>query len=125
MSKYYNCKTIMNGIVFDSKKEANRYAELLIMEKAGLIKDIERQKKFVLIPAQREPCDEVYLKGLHKGEHKKGKLLEKECSYIADFVYKDENGKYIVEDCKGVRTEVYKIKKKLMLYVYGISIKET
>lgn len=124
MSKYYNCKTIMNGIVFDSKKEANRYAELLIMEKAGLIKELELQKKFELLPAQYEFTGEVYKKGKRKGERKQ-KLVEKECSYVADFVYRDENGCLVVEDCKGVRTEVYKIKRKMMLWFYQIKIKET
>lgn len=125
MSKYYSVKTIVNGIVFDSKKEAKRYRELLIMEKAGLISDLELQKKYVLIPTQREQCNEVYSKGSQKGEKKLGRVLEKECSYFADFVYKDENGNMIVEDCKGIRTEAYKIKKKLMLYIHGIRLKET
>lgn len=125
MSKYHNRKTVLNGIVFDSRREAKRYAELLLMQKAGLISDLERQKKYVLIPAQREPSDAVYSKGKHKGERKQGRLLEKECSYIADFVYKDKNGNCVVEDCKGLRTDVYRIKKKMMLYFHGIIVKET
>lgn len=66
------------------------------------------QEKFVLIPAQKID----------------GKVVERACTYIADFVY-TENGKLVVEDCKGMKTESYKIKKKLMLYVHGIQIKET
>ena len=62
-------------------------------------------------------------KGRNKGCFKPGKLLEKECSYIADFVY-IQNGNLVVEDTKGFRTEAYKIKRKLMLHVHGIRIKE-
>jgi len=81
------------------------------------------QVKFVLIPAQREWTNEIYTKGKKKGCFKPGKILEKECSYIADFVY-IENGRIIVEDTKGFRTKDYVIKRKLMLHVHGIRIKE-
>jgi hypothetical protein len=89
------------------------------MERSGKIQNLERQVKFVLIPAQYEP-DKVGT----RGGLKRGKLLERECSYIADFVY-TENGKQVVEDSKGFRTADYKIKRKLMLSVHGIKIKET
>lgn len=107
MNKYKAKKTEVNGIMFDSRKEAGRYVELKMLEKAGYITDLRLQQKFVLIPAQK----------------KNGKTVERECSYIADFVYK-ENGKTVVEDTKGFRTDTYKIKRKLMLYVHGIEVKE-
>lgn len=118
MSKYNNQKVTVDGEVFDSKKEAGRYRELLLLEKAGVIFNLQRQVKFVLIPAQRE----VDIVG-PRGGVKKGKTLEKECSYIADFVYW-ENNRMIVEDTKGFRTADYIIKRKLMLHVHGIQIKE-
>lgn len=123
MAKYKNKKVAVNGIVFDSKKEAKRYTELLLLEKAGKIRNLQLQVKFVLIPAQREFTNEIYTKGRKKGCFKKGKLLERECSYIADFVYW-ENGQRIAEDTKGFRTKDYVIKRKLMLYMHGIRIKE-
>lgn len=108
-TKYNNKKITVNGQVFDSKKEANRYKELLLLEKAGEIHDLRRQVKFKLIPTQR---DEVT-----------GEVVERECSYKADFVY-DEAGETVVEDVKGFRTKEYIIKRKLMLYQYGIRIRE-
>jgi hypothetical protein len=119
MNKYRNKKVVRNGITYDSKKEADRHAVLRLLERAGKIRDLQRQVKFVLIPAQYEP-DSVGL----RGGVKKGKLIERECSYIADFVY-EENGKKVVEDTKGFRTADYKIKRKLMLFMHGIRIKET
>jgi hypothetical protein len=107
--KYNNKKTVIDGISFDSEKEAARYSELKILEKYHVITDLKLQYPFLLIPTQRD---------------ENGILLERQCTYKADFVYKDENGKLIVEDAKGFRTEVYKIKKKLMLARYGIHIKE-
>ena len=108
-TKYNNKKVTVNGQVFDSKKEANRYKELLLLEKAGAIKDLRMQVKFTLIPSQRDEAT--------------GKVVERECSYKADFVY-DEDGKTVVEDVKGFRTKEYIIKRKLLLYQYGIRIKE-
>ena len=122
-NKYGSKKVEVNGIVFDSKKEAKRYQELLLLEKAGAIRDLQRQVKYVLIPAQREWTNEIYTKGRKKGCFKQGKLLERECSYIADFVY-IENGKIVCEDTKGFRTKDYIIKRKLMLKVHGIRITE-
>lgn len=119
-SKYKAHKVVVNGIKFDSKKEAKRYKDLLLLEQAGTIKDLQRQVKYALIPAQYAP--DIIGK---RGGHKRGKLLERECSYVADFVYTDtESGQTVVEDVKGFRTEVYKIKKKLLLERYGIQIKE-
>lgn len=119
MSKYHSSKMYSRGFVFDSKKEARRYAELELLERAGEISCLQRQVRFVLIPAQRE--QDVVGK---RGGVKKGKLIERECCYIADFVYKDKDGYYVVEDTKGFRTPDYVIKRKLMLWVHGIRIKE-
>ena len=122
-NKYHNKKINVNGIVYDSKKEYRRHQELSLLERVGTIQDLRRQVKFVLIPAQREPSTEIYQKGTKKGCLKPGKLVERECSYIADFVYK-EDGKTVVEDTKGVRTKEYILKRKMMLHFYGIRIKE-
>lgn len=93
-----------DGQVFDSTKEFQRYGVLRLLERAGKISNLRRQVSFELIPKQ-------------KGE--------RACTYIADFVYTDEKGDLIVEDSKGFRTDAYKIKRKLMLWVHGIRIKET
>lgn len=94
-----------------SGKEHTRANQLKLMQRAGLISDLREQVKYVLIPTQRDPD---------------GKLLEKECSYYADFVYVDnDSGLTVVEDAKGYRTPEYRLKRKLMLYLHGISIKET
>lgn len=119
-NKYHSKKVEADGIVFDSKKEAKRWLELSLFEKAGVISDLQRQVKYVLIPAQREP-DTVGA----RGGIKKGKVIEKECAYIADFVYKDLTlNETVVEDTKGFKTKDYIIKRKLMLHVHGIRIKE-
>lgn len=115
MSKYRNEKKAVGGVVFDSKKEANRYSELLLLEKAGAITDLKRQVKYILIPKQYSKR-EVTNDG-------RPKLIERECSYIADFTYVS-NGKLVVEDVKGMRTKEYRIKRKLMLFVHGIRISE-
>lgn len=119
--KYKNTKIEVDGIMFDSKKEAKRFRELKVMEEAGEIHGLAMQQKFVLIPAQREP-DIVGM----RGGIKKGKTIEKECAYIADFVYYAgaNNEQMIVEDTKGYKTKDYIIKRKLMLYFYGIRIHE-
>ena len=93
-NKYKSKKTVVNGIVFDSRREARRFQELLLLEKAGAVQEIQRQVKFVLIPAQREP--NIIGK---RGGIKKGKTIEQECSYIADFVYW-RDGHLVVEDTK-------------------------
>lgn len=117
--KYHAHKVNVGNMIFDSKKEYRRYLELKAMEEAEVISELKRQVKYVLIPAQREP-DTVG----KRGGKIKGKLIERECSYIADFVYKDSQGNTIVEDTKGMRTTEYVIKRKLMLYLKNIKIKE-
>lgn len=117
-SKYGAKKVTVNGITFDSQKEYRRFRELVLLERAGRIQDLQRQVKFVLIPAQYEP--DIIGK---RGGVKRGKLLERECSYIADFVY-TEDGKQVVEDTKGFRTQEYIIKRKLMLKEHGIRVRE-
>ena len=116
--KYKNKKVVYDGIEFDSKKEARRFIELSLLEKAGTIEGLRRQVKFVLIPAQREAGTLG-----KRGAVKPGKVIERECAYIADFVYQ-ENGETVVEDTKGVRTKDYIIKRKLMLWMHGIRIRE-
>ena len=123
-SKYHSKKTACNfGHIHDSKSEAFRCDTLNMLQAVGKITDLQTQVKFVLIPAQRADSHEYYKRGEHKGEAKPGRVIETECAYYADFVYK-RNGVQIVEDVKGMRTEVYKIKKKLMLERYGIRIEE-
>lgn len=122
--KYHNKKIIIDGITFDSVKEGNRYRQLKLLEKVGKISFLSMQKKFVLIPAQYEQSQEKYTRGKKKGQYKRGKLLERECAYIADFVYCDRDGNVVVEDTKGMRTKEYIIKRKLMLERHGIRIKE-
>ena len=108
MSKYHSTPTEVNGIRFDSKREANRWAELRLLERAGKIEKLKRQVKYLLIPSQ----------------YRDGKCIERECSYLADFVYVND-GHLMVEDCKGFRTPEYKIKRKLMLQLYDIRLVET
>lgn len=111
MSKFFNRKTVFDGIVFDSRKEAERYAELRLMEKAGVITNLRRQVRFELIPNQ----------------YMDGKLIERRVDYLADFVYRDaETDKTVVEDVKSpaTKTDKYIIKRKLLLKLYGIRIRE-
>lgn len=109
--KYNNTRVTIPGRTFDSRKEYNRYCELLLLERGGYISDLKLQVKYVLIPAQRDDS---------------GKIIERECSYIADFVYFDNvSHETVVEDVKGVRTKEYLIKRKLMLARHGIRIRET
>lgn len=122
-SKYRSCKITIDGITFDSKKEAGRYQQLKLLERAGEIGELRRQVEFELIPAQFEHPFSATKRG-------RGKCLERKCSYIADFVYKvpifDHGEPFltVVEDTKGYKTPEYIIKRKLMLSVYGIRIKE-
>lgn len=125
-SKYNNDRSAG----FDSTKERRRYQELLLLERAGEIADLRTQVEYILIPEQREKSAAVYAKGKNKGRNKPGRLLEKKCSYRADFVYTDVNtGRLIVEDVKGYRKgtayQLFAVKRKLMLWRYGIRIKET
>ena len=103
LSKYRAKKTVVDGLTFASKKEATRYQELKLLEKAGKIKDLELQPKFPMIIN----CAKI-------------------CTYIADFKYYDKNLKdCVVEDTKGFRTQVYSVKKKLLLALYpGIIFRE-
>ena len=108
-SKFHAKKTTVDGIVFDSKREAARYQELKLMERAGAIHDLKRQVRYELIPAF--DCD---------GKH------YRPTAYIADFVYTDaKTGKEVVEDVKGYRPDVYRLKAKLFAARYGVSILET
>lgn len=102
MSKYRAKKVEVDGIIFDSKKEANRYSELKWLEIGGVIENLRLQVPFVLID---------------KSEH--GRAIK----YIADFVY-TEGDREIVEDVKGFKTDVYKIKKRLLAERYGIEVRE-
>ena len=119
--KYHNHKIERDGEKFDSTKEYRRWCELKIMERAGMIHGLTRQKKFVLIPAQREP-DTVG----KRGGRKKGALIEREAAYYADYSYYDKDGNEVVEDVKSpaTRTKDYILKRKLMMYVHGIRIRE-
>ena len=103
MTKYNNTKIRVDGRLFDSKTEAARWQELQLLERAGEITELERQVEYELIPKQ-------------KGE--------RAVKYIADFRYIDHDGKTVVEDTKGVKTPVYILKRKLMLRVHGIKIRE-
>lgn len=102
INKYHAKKTVVDGIKFDSKKEAARYSELKILERAGAVKYLKLQPKFHF-------------------HHNDVKI----CTYIADFSYVDHNGNRITEDVKGVKTAIYKLKKKMMKAFYGIDILET
>lgn len=118
-SKYHSEKITILGMSFDSKREARRWFELATLEKAGEIKNLRRQVKFELIPTQREP--DIIGK---RGGIRQGKVIEREVSYYADFMYEDKAGQTVVEDTKGVRTPEYIIKRKLLLWRYGIRIQE-
>lgn len=107
--KYHNHKTIVDDMVFDSKAEARRWQQLRLMERGGIIRDLRRQVPYVLIKAFRWPS---------------GKACPKTV-YRADFVYTIEGtGEVVVEDVKGVLTQEYKLKKKLMMEKYGIEVRE-
>lgn len=113
---------------FDSQKEFRRWCELKLLQRTGEIRELKRQVDFVLVPEQREPSQTQ-----KNGREKPGKLLERQVVYRADFVYLErqkspneaaEAWQTVVEDAKGVRTKDYIIKRKLMLYVHGIKIRE-
>lgn len=107
MRKYGNRKITKDGITFDSMKEYKRFCELTLLERAGEITDLQRQVKFMLIPSQKID----------------GKVVERPVHYIADFVYQ-EDGQMVVEDTKGFKTKDYILKRKMMLHVHGIRIRE-
>lgn len=102
-NKYKAKKTVVDNITFDSKKEANRYCELKLLERAKVISNLQLQVPYILIPKSKYGC-----------------AIE----YVADFVY-EENNKIVIEDVKGVKTPVYRLKKRLMAERFGIVIKET
>lgn len=107
--KYHSKKVTIDGIKFDSKREASRWLELKMLERAGEISHLQRQVKYELIPSQKID----------------GKVVERPCSYIADFVYHElASNEVVVEDTKGFKTPEYILKRKLMLYIHGIRIKE-
>ena len=107
--KYGNRKTVVDGITFDSKLEARRYSELKLLERAGEITDLQLQVKYTLIPSQKL----------------NGKVVERAVTYTADFVYVlKSSGETVVEDTKGMKTDKYILKRKMMLYFHGIRIKE-
>lgn len=104
--KYHNRKTVVEGITFDSKKEASRYIELKQAVKQGIIKDLVLQPRFEL----------------QESFKLKGKTIRK-IEYVADFSYTDvKNGNIVVEDVKGIKTDVFKIKEKLFLKRYGTDV---
>ena len=99
--KYNAKKVVIDGIEFPSEKEGERYIELKMLEKAGKIKDLKLQPVFLL----------------QEGFYYQGKAI-RQITYRADFEYVNEKGERVVEDVKGFRTEVYKLKKKLFLKKY-------
>lgn len=107
MSKYGNKKVVIDGITFDSKREAKRYSELKLLERAGQIDTLTLQPKFTLIPSQRNADGKA----------------ERPWVYIADFMYR-ENGKFVIEDAKGMKTREYVAKRKAMLHFHGITVRE-
>ena len=124
-TKYHNKKVVVDGIEFDSQKEGHRYKELRLMQRAGKINQLRLQVPFELIPNQYETVT-VQLNTKTKQVQK---LVERKVEYVADFVYNDlQKGETVVEDVKGYRMggayAVFLIKKKLMLQVYGIKVKE-
>lgn len=124
-NKYYSKKVTIDGITFDSKREAKRWCELRLLERAGAITNLKRQVPFELIPAQYHTFARYGKRGQRIKDGKR--CIEKSVVYNADFVYIDtESGMQIVEDTKSepTRTKDYIIKRKLMLYVHGIIIKE-
>ena len=129
-NKLNNHRVELDGKLFGSKREAHRWAELKLLERSGQISDLKTQVPFELIPAQYEdvPTGEFYKIGEKKGQPKyKRVCIEQSIVYVADFVYQ-ENGKTVVEDTKGCRDGItynyFVLKRKLMLYIHGIRVKE-
>ena len=108
-SKYNNKKTVVNGITFDSSKECKRFLELSLLQNNGVIKNLERQKRFELIPCQKDDS---------------GKVLYMGIVYIADFTYTDcKTGELICEDVKGMVLPEFKMKQKMMYYFHHIKVR--
>lgn len=122
-NKYHAQKAQCNcGHIHDSKKEANRCNELNLLLKSGAIRDLKQQERYMIVSPLYETVilTDVYKRGERKGQHKTKQIcVEHAVYYIADFVYFDiKAGKTIIEDCKGVRTKEYLIKRKLMKQRY-------
>lgn len=107
-SKFNAKKTTVDGFTFDSKREAARYGELKLLERAGKIRDLQRQVRVELVPPFN--CNGQHFRGIY---------------YVVDFTYTDADGNIVWEDVKGMKTSVYLIKRKLVAYRYGKIIKET
>ena len=129
--KYNNTKISTPFGEFDSFKEYERFLVLRALASAGEIKELKRQVEYSLIPTQREKGKGTYTKGPRKGQQREGKVLEHDVTYIADFVYTDaRTGEVVVEDVKGYRDsssagyKVFVLKRKLMLWLHGIRVKE-
>ena len=122
-NKYSANKVFVDGIEFASRKEARHYQDLNLLAKAGEISDLQTQVRYVLIPAQREP-DIIG----PRGGRKPGKVIEKELCYIADFTFRDKEGKLVVQDVKGYKGgqayALFSVKRKLMLWIHGIRVEE-
>ena len=118
VTKYKSKTMFVNGFRFQSKKEAWRWVQLNKMQEQGIISNLQRQVRYTLIPAQRETETVT-----PRGRRKPGKVIERECFYVADFVY-EQDGQTVVEDTKEFKTADYVIKRKLMLWVHGIRIRE-
>lgn len=109
LRKYGNKPTTIDGLRFDSRAEANRWLALRMLERAGEIRDLRRQVRYVLVPKQARPSGGI----------------EREAAYVADFVYVDAaTERTIVEDVKGAAPDVWVLKRKLMLHVHGIEVLE-
>lgn len=106
-NKYHARKATVDGITFDSRREADRYLVLKSMEEDGIIEDLRRQVRYELVPA-------FDVDGKHY----------RPVYYVADFTYR-ENGHEVIEDVKGMKTDVYRLKAKLVAYRYGMNIRET
>lgn len=119
-AKYGSKKVTFDGLEFDSKKEMYRYIRLKSMQEEGLISDLCMQVPYEIIPAVYEE-ETVQLKTKVKIVTK---CVQRAAYYVADFVYKDKDGNEVVEDAKGMRTEKYLLKKKMMRAFLGITIKE-
>lgn len=122
-NKYHAVKTTVDGITFDSKHEADRYIILRDKQKRGEISDLRLQVPFLLLPAQYKTVSRISKK-TGKPLPERQKLVERECNYIADFVYV-QDGETVVEDAKGRKTREYRLKKKMLFYFHGKEIKET
>lgn len=107
-SKFHAKKTTVDGFTFDSKREAARYGELKLLERAGKIRDLQRQVRVELVPPFN--CDGKHFRGIY---------------YVVDFTYTDSEGSEVWEDVKGMKTPVYLLKRKLVAYRYRKIIKET